>query len=252
MQPTSLAVTPTAPRADARDAPAAPALTLAADTRSVRSLRNWASGMEAELSTDKKWTLDRTLSVTALVVAVIALGLHWLGVWETFYNKPYELEIGVLSFGPGFSTGELDEFHLELSYGNTGEQDVLMLRMILMLPWAGTDGHTGMFATDLGSETGDVQLTIKPGERVVRKYAFRHHRADVESMLPLTGEGEEEIDVTLEFTFIGPMGFDPRPRIGGLRLRAKNGRITGGGCRRGVHVFDGRRIMEKQHPSEAT
>ena len=35
MQPTSLAVTPTAPRADARDAPAAPALTLAADTRSV-------------------------------------------------------------------------------------------------------------------------------------------------------------------------------------------------------------------------
>jgi hypothetical protein len=36
MQPTSLAVTPTAPRADARDAPAAPALTLAADTRSVR------------------------------------------------------------------------------------------------------------------------------------------------------------------------------------------------------------------------
>jgi hypothetical protein len=36
MQPTSLAVTPTAPRAVARDAPAAPALTLAADTRSVR------------------------------------------------------------------------------------------------------------------------------------------------------------------------------------------------------------------------
>jgi len=36
MQPTSLAVTPTAPRAAARDAPAAPALTLAADTRSVR------------------------------------------------------------------------------------------------------------------------------------------------------------------------------------------------------------------------
>ena len=36
MQPTSLAVTSTAPRADARDAPAAPALTLAADTRSVR------------------------------------------------------------------------------------------------------------------------------------------------------------------------------------------------------------------------
>jgi hypothetical protein len=38
MQPTSLAVTPTAPRASARDAPAAPALTLAADTRSVRQL----------------------------------------------------------------------------------------------------------------------------------------------------------------------------------------------------------------------
>ena len=37
MQPTSLAVTSTAPRADARDAPAAPALTLAADTRSVRA-----------------------------------------------------------------------------------------------------------------------------------------------------------------------------------------------------------------------
>ena len=37
MQPTSLSVTPTAPRAGARDAPAAPALTLAADTRSVRS-----------------------------------------------------------------------------------------------------------------------------------------------------------------------------------------------------------------------
>jgi hypothetical protein len=36
MQPTSLTVTSTAPRADARDAPAAPALTLAADTRSVR------------------------------------------------------------------------------------------------------------------------------------------------------------------------------------------------------------------------
>ncbi len=36
MQPTSLAVTSTAPRAVARDAPAAPALTLAADTRSVR------------------------------------------------------------------------------------------------------------------------------------------------------------------------------------------------------------------------
>ncbi len=35
MQPTSLAVTPTAPGADAPDAPAAPALTLAADTRSV-------------------------------------------------------------------------------------------------------------------------------------------------------------------------------------------------------------------------
>jgi hypothetical protein len=33
MQPTSLAVTSTAPRAVARDAPAAPALTLAADTR---------------------------------------------------------------------------------------------------------------------------------------------------------------------------------------------------------------------------
>ena len=39
MQPTSLAVTPTAPGACAPDAPAAPALTLAADTRSVRSLR---------------------------------------------------------------------------------------------------------------------------------------------------------------------------------------------------------------------
>jgi len=36
MQPTSLAVTPTAPRASARDAPAAPAFTLAADTQSVR------------------------------------------------------------------------------------------------------------------------------------------------------------------------------------------------------------------------
>jgi hypothetical protein len=36
MQPTSLAVTPTAPRALARDAPAAPPFTLAADTRSVR------------------------------------------------------------------------------------------------------------------------------------------------------------------------------------------------------------------------
>jgi hypothetical protein len=35
MQPTSLAVTPTAPGAVATDAPAAPALTLAADTRSV-------------------------------------------------------------------------------------------------------------------------------------------------------------------------------------------------------------------------
>jgi hypothetical protein len=35
MQPTSLAVTSTAPGADARAAPAAPALTLAADTRSV-------------------------------------------------------------------------------------------------------------------------------------------------------------------------------------------------------------------------
>ena len=39
MQPTSLAVTSTAPRAFARDAPAAPPLTLAADTRSVRWLR---------------------------------------------------------------------------------------------------------------------------------------------------------------------------------------------------------------------
>jgi hypothetical protein len=38
MQPTSLAVTSTAPGADAPDAPAAPALTLAADTRSVRHL----------------------------------------------------------------------------------------------------------------------------------------------------------------------------------------------------------------------
>ena len=36
MQPASLAVTSTAPGADAPDAPAAPALTLAADTRSVR------------------------------------------------------------------------------------------------------------------------------------------------------------------------------------------------------------------------
>ena len=36
LQPPSLAVTPTAPRASARDAPAAPVLTLAADTRSVR------------------------------------------------------------------------------------------------------------------------------------------------------------------------------------------------------------------------
>ena len=35
MQPTSLAVTSTAPGADAPDAPAAPPLTLAADTRSV-------------------------------------------------------------------------------------------------------------------------------------------------------------------------------------------------------------------------
>ena len=40
MQPTSLPVTSTAPRAIARDAPTAPALTLAADTRFVRWLRD--------------------------------------------------------------------------------------------------------------------------------------------------------------------------------------------------------------------
>jgi hypothetical protein len=48
MQPTSLAVTPTAPGADAPDAPAAPAFTLAADTRSVRlrSKENMSSWTE--------------------------------------------------------------------------------------------------------------------------------------------------------------------------------------------------------------
>ena len=39
LNPTSVAITWAAPGADAPDAPAAPALTLAADTRSVRSKR---------------------------------------------------------------------------------------------------------------------------------------------------------------------------------------------------------------------
>ncbi len=45
MQMTSLAVTPTAPRAAGRDAPDAPALTLAADTRSVGWGSIWQSGV---------------------------------------------------------------------------------------------------------------------------------------------------------------------------------------------------------------
>jgi hypothetical protein len=44
MQPTSLAVTPIAPGADAPEASAAPAFTLAADTRSVRGTRQMVEG----------------------------------------------------------------------------------------------------------------------------------------------------------------------------------------------------------------
>jgi len=75
MQPTSLAVTPTAPRAVARDAPAAPALTLAADTRSVR----WA-----QLA--KGGTLQKPALAIALLILVAANIL-----WAVVLRRPTPL-----------------------------------------------------------------------------------------------------------------------------------------------------------------
>jgi hypothetical protein len=65
MQPTSLAVTPTAPRAVARDAHPAPALTLAADTRSV----SW------RLREHRKnfWELEPVIRAVCVLVIVAAL-----------------------------------------------------------------------------------------------------------------------------------------------------------------------------------
>ena len=51
MNPTSLAVTPAAPRAGARDAPAAPPFTLADDTRSVGWLERGYEVRHGSLST---------------------------------------------------------------------------------------------------------------------------------------------------------------------------------------------------------
>ena len=61
MQPTSLAVTSTAPGAGAPDAPAAPALTLAADTRSVRLL--------AEMRVSREIQMQRMFERIAVLLA---------------------------------------------------------------------------------------------------------------------------------------------------------------------------------------
>ncbi len=70
MQPTSLAFTPTAPRAVARDAPAAPALTLAADTRSVS--QSGTAGQRKVESMQTRSTGFVLLTLAVLVVCVIS------------------------------------------------------------------------------------------------------------------------------------------------------------------------------------
>ncbi len=70
MQPTSLAVTSTAPRADARDAPAAPALTLAADTRSVRWLEERLLRADGGFEMVRGVAVALLLAVTSTVVVV--------------------------------------------------------------------------------------------------------------------------------------------------------------------------------------
>ncbi len=64
MQPTSLAVTPAAPRAVARDAPIAPVLTLAADARMLDSTTNW-------ITARGETTLKRSLFVALITVLTL-------------------------------------------------------------------------------------------------------------------------------------------------------------------------------------
>jgi pyruvate-formate lyase-activating enzyme len=67
MQPTSLAVTSTAARADARYAPAAPALTLAADTRSVILLESAGARCARANCWDVWWTCHSVLFPISVV-----------------------------------------------------------------------------------------------------------------------------------------------------------------------------------------
>ncbi len=79
MQPPSLAVTPTAPPADAGDAPAAPALTLAADTRSVRRLvlpklcYREPKEMDTNQERNANLPIKRSLALTYAMSLVIAI-----------------------------------------------------------------------------------------------------------------------------------------------------------------------------------
>ena len=103
MQPTSLAVTPAAPRANARDAPAAPALTLAADTRSVRQHQREILQRTGGI-VHRSWPVSVAIMIVLVVSVVSSHGFPHAGEpergdYDDVETAPMPLPMVLVMFG---------------------------------------------------------------------------------------------------------------------------------------------------------
>ena len=185
--------------------------------------------------------------LSTTIIAVGALLLHGIDVRETFFNKPYELTVSVLAFDTYDPEWNDDSFRAELAFSNTGEHEVLFLNTMLMLPMQSYQGYSGTFPSETNGDSGEIEFTLKPGERVTKTFRFpRSPYIDMQTGLATAGP--DTVEAHLVMVVLGRSGFERRFPITGLTIRSEDGRVKGSSTHRGVYVFDGEQVAERPAP----
>ena len=177
------------------------------------------------------------IAVVALIISVLALGLHAIQLQQEYFHRPYALSVRILAFRFHGSDGSAHRFSARLAFANTGEQDVLVSGALLVIPVVGEAFEHLVEAGSDSRETSSSTFLLAPGEKAVREIDMVWNQSDIAGALHTEKEGTVQVQVRVVVTFLGPDAAEYEVEFQDSFMTLSRGRIVAASCNESLRSF---------------